>query len=189
MGCQCSRRDHPRSRGVYSPIIISSARAAGSSPLARGLPVVGRGRFASRGIIPARAGFTFAGSILCGRRRDHPRSRGVYIWDTALKVPEPGSSPLARGLRPLRSRSCHKRWIIPARAGFTHGRRGPAARRPDHPRSRGVYGRSRAGIFLVPGSSPLARGLPGRGAADAETSRIIPARAGFTREVFSAPAA
>ena len=71
-------RDHPRSRGVYRKVLFGTARAAGSSPLARGLPSETRtvekglgssplarglrrdapGAACTRGIIPARAGFT-----------------------------------------------------------------------------------------------------------------------------------
>ena len=70
--------------------------------------------------------------------------------------------------------------IIPARAGFTvDGNPGRGAD-PDHPRSRGVYTRSRSRPRDSPGSSPLARGLLGRLYEDAYAVRIIPARAGFT---------
>ena len=112
-------RDHPRSRGVYPTADELNKGIHGSSPLARGLPysLVLPGVW--RGIIPARAGFTYRQYIL---------RRGVK-----------GSSPLARGLRvpecfsPLRLR------IIPARAGFTARPRRPAHITRDHPRSRGVY--------------------------------------------------
>ena len=53
-----ARRDHPRSRGVYSGSCSCRAGTQGSSPLARGLR---RGRARGREnprIIPARAGFT-----------------------------------------------------------------------------------------------------------------------------------
>ena len=33
-----THRDHPRSRGVYTGLTISTPRPPGSSPLARGLP-------------------------------------------------------------------------------------------------------------------------------------------------------
>ena len=113
------RTDHPRSRGVYPTADELNKGIHGSSPLARGLPysLVLPGVW--RGIIPARAGFTYRQYIL---------RRGVK-----------GSSPLARGLRvpecfsPLRLR------IIPARAGFTARPRRPAHITRDHPRSRGVY--------------------------------------------------
>ena len=94
-----------------------------------------------------------------------------------------GSSPLARGLPRMSEAPPGLSRIIPARAGFTRGRREEAGRSRDHPRSRGVYGARAAARTRLEGSSPLARGLhilvilpwDGRG--------IIPARAGFTREL------
>ena len=72
--------------------------------------------------------------------------------------------------------------IIPARAGFTS----PPTRRGhtswDHPRSRGVYCRSKSLSMRMTGSSPLARGLRGLLGPCRRVVRIIPARAGFTRE-------
>ena len=50
----------------------------------------------------------------------------------------------------------------------------------DHPRSRGVYGKSRPSAGLGSGSSPRARGLPCRGPGRHRRRGIIPARAGFT---------
>ena len=52
------------------------------------------------------------------------------------------------------------RRIIPARAGFTPGRRAWVTRLRDHPRSRGVYIDGVDDRLLKVGSSPLARGLP-----------------------------
>ena len=111
--------DHPRSRGVYETMGISLQFVAGSSPLARGLPVLGPVERRFGRIIPARAGFTSGGSRSRCRRSDHPRSRGVYDGvDRGEKV-DRGSSPLARGLPPVQS-NCAPVWrIIPARAGFT----------------------------------------------------------------------
>ena len=97
----------------------------------------------------------------------------------------PGSSPLARGLRNGASLDYQRRRIIPARAGFTHERASPPRYSQDHPRSRGVYGLIRVKARLVPGSSPLARGLPRLGHACDFEARIIPARAGFTFEEYS----
>ena len=111
--------DHPRSRGVYSKLIIHQPFAPGSSPLARGLrPPVGI-------VIP----FSW----------DHPRSRGVYPFVTTFVTTVLGSSPLARGL-PVEGRwNCAPCGIIPARAGFTTASSTGPASSPDHPRSRGVY--------------------------------------------------
>ena len=50
----------------------------------------------------------------------------------------------------------------------------------DHPRSRGVYDTPSQSTKAMPGSSPLARGLPVSTKATIRLRRIIPARAGFT---------
>ena len=173
--------DHPRSRGVYTPLILISVKFSGSSPLARGLRQ-GRQQYRRRpGIIPARAGFTAHAGLRRGQYPDHPRSRGVYIPGEASAAEATGSSPLARGL-PARLdvlRSLGR--IIPARAGFTgRGTRPPRTGR-DHPRSRGVYSMRNRAKTPMAGSSPLARGLRHEARPDSREDRIIPARAGFTR--------
>ena len=58
--CEAGRQDqdHPRSRGVYATARRKNARTAGSSPLARGLPLPWYRTLPEPGIIPARAGFT-----------------------------------------------------------------------------------------------------------------------------------
>ena len=112
--------------------------------------------------------------------RDHPRSRGVYSWQSSF--PPRGG-------------------IIPARAGFTaegnedpdRGQDHPRSRRVyaqwsarrarsagDHPRSRGVYRSFSACTWPCTGSSPLARGLLNVDEFCFIPLRIIPARAGFT---------
>ena len=175
-----SRRDHPRSRGVYSNMLPIELLTAGSSPLARGLPPRVAHPADAHGIIPARAGFTSARGRWPLIRSDHPRSRGVYPCRAGESNPRGGSSPLARGL-PRRGDGGggHPR-IIPARAGFTRRPTHMSGRAQDHPRSRGVY-RVLRGVWLsVGGSSPLARGLPSYPHRTPESARIIPARAGFT---------
>ena len=116
--------DHPRSRGVYPTTTRPWWAAAGSSPLARGLPATGPSPRPAGRIIPARAGFTCGAWAPPPRRRDHPRSRGVYSPSTAPPSPSPGSSPLARGLRFDGELAARPLGIIPARAGFTPWRRG-----------------------------------------------------------------
>ena len=91
-----------------------------------------------------------------------------------------GSSPLARGLRERLWRHNRVSGIIPARAGFTTRSSESWRRRPDHPRSRGVYGQVTGLDAGSPGSSPLARGLHGAPPAQHAPAGIIPARAGFT---------
>ena len=131
--------DHPRSRGVYASGARTTARSAGSSPLARGLPRRANHRGPRRRIIPARAGFTGAKTKLAGLGQDHPRSRGVYHSATGLMSLSDGSSPLARGLRSRGRWAPRPARIIPARAGFTAAGGGGADGQADHPRSRGVY--------------------------------------------------
>ena len=153
------REDHPRSRGVYSSPDGCRISGRGSSPLARGLHP-NRGDGGGRlGIIPARAGFTSLTPSLLSQYWDHPRSRGVYQAPDGQEEAVQGSSPLARGLRRVRSGPDWTCRIIPARAGFT--RRASRIRRtsPDHPRSRGVYGEININSDVLLGSSPLARGL------------------------------
>ena len=156
-----TRSDHPRSRGVYPVNADNVLGFGGSSPLARGLRrrlVVDDG---GHRIIPARAGFTGG---RCRRRcssGDHPRSRGVYTPAAAPVATAGGSSPLARGLRVSRSWELSLRRIIPARAGFTPPDDAGSTTDGDHPRSRGVYPTPTSRTDSRPGSSPLARGLPG----------------------------
>ena len=154
------RPDNPRSRGVYSDPRSARPERQGSSPLARGLRSGSPTPCASRRIIPARAGFTPGSTRSTGRARDHPRSRGVYGFQAAVPTSGPGSSPLARGLRPRQQQRRQRPGIIPARAGFTGGGPGASARWPDHPRSRGVYANAFGTADAILGSSPLARGLP-----------------------------
>ena len=158
----CSTRwrpDHPRSRGVYSSSSILVSFYAGSSPLARGLRCVktygaqhkgiipARAGFTTgaptsgptEGIIPARAGFTLISDSDGNLEGDHPRSRGVYRRKPCREEPSDGSSPLARGLRPVDGAAHQAVRIIPARAGFTRSGPGVGTRPWDHPRSRGVY--------------------------------------------------
>ena len=152
--------DHPRSRGVYGEPRGLPQKGRGSSPLARGLHKGSRRSITGIGIIPARAGFTFRPGRRRPRRRDHPRSRGVYQGTRSPARDHRGSSPLARGLPLTGPEQDPGPRIIPARAGFTdrHDRRGGGL--GDHPRSRGVY-------------RPTAW-------RRRRSRRIIPARAGFT---------
>ena len=155
----CSRRDHPRSRGVYCGPRPWAPHAAGSSPLARGLLAGHPDERAALRIIPARAGFTRHRSRARDRAQDHPRSRGVYMRFHLRSSGAFGSSPLARGLRWSGHSGPAEERIIPARAGFTRALYQRLPRVEDHPRSRGVYRPWRRPPAHPGGSSPLARGL------------------------------
>ena len=155
----------------------------GSSPLARGLRSP-RGQLSDRcRIIPARAGFTNQPPRRFVYAWDHPRSLGVYRNRAKTACKASGSSPLARGLQVESVVEVHGVRIIPARAGFTCGFRMCVRCAWDHPRSRGVYRPLCTGGPAPTGSSPLARGLPTVDVRRATTTRIIPARAGFTAAV------
>ena len=172
--------DHPRSRGVYTPLTASNVVCMGSSPLARGLLVCECLADECWGIIPARAGFTSRPPTRRKPHPDHPRSRGVYEQGLPAQLSLDGSSPLARGLRGNSEPVLRARRIIPARAGFTERSPNSGHQPSDHPRSRGVYLLRPRHEPHVRGSSPLARGL----LVDQDPVRridgIIPARAGFT---------
>ena len=172
--------DHPRSRGVYAPDEDADRSGCGSSPLARGLRHVCHRPADGLRIIPARAGFTRSGPTSASGSQDHPRSRGVYHGAGARRGTRGGSSPLARGLRAFCTPTRTASGIIPARAGFTHAGKTRVEFREDHPRSRGVYTQMTQYNANQQGSSPLARGLRGKGRVAHHGVRIIPARAGFT---------
>ena len=155
---------------------------SGSSPLARGLPQIPESLPIHSRIIPARAGFTDRLVPDVRDARDHPRSRGVYRFPRSRRITTIGSSPLARGLLRIGEGVQMRRGIIPARAGFTSGRTGSTSPARDHPRSRGVYEVPLTIRISQVGSSPLARGLRAIDLNDGRLHRIIPARAGFTRQ-------
>ena len=193
--------DHPRACGVYHPLGGPGLAARGSSPRVRGLRrPPGRGRPRLR-IIPARAGFTSRPSSTPPGPRDHPRACGVYTAKTlyeGFKIGSSprvrgllkaiisfdtgsGSSPRVRGLRLTGIRVNISKRIIPARAGFTRMSIVTPFWGADHPRACGVYGYWCVSPSRGVGSSPRVRGLLMGFHKVQEFSRIIPARAGFTR--------
>ena len=91
--------DHPRTRGVYVRVCACARRCAGSSPHTRGLRSAPPRASGAPRIIPAHAGFTSSPTIIVGRWRDHPRTRGVYPPSWVGGGDSWGSSPHTRGLR------------------------------------------------------------------------------------------
>ncbi len=154
-------RAHPRSRGEHSAGLQAVLAGEGSSPLARGARGeldIGAG---DRGLIPARAGSTSAHRSAGCTRRAHPRSRGEHSRPSRTDSARGGSSPLARGARPLTWGS---------RSAFRA-----------HPRSRGEHSAARTGAPHPRGSSPLARGARCLRRAVDRCRGLIPARAGSTK--------
>ena len=118
---------------------------------------------ATKGIIPARAGFTTVDTWLSYGREDHPRACGVYITGPIVQGCDVGSSPRVRGLRRHEA--------------------GKHSSPPDHPRACGVYSCSASFRLTMSGSSPRVRGLHGLTHIIFSYTGIIPARAGFTSAV------
>ena len=129
---------HPRSRGEHHTRGRWSQRSSGSSPLARGTRVGGRGGRDGERFIPARAGNTVPNGLFSPNAAVHPRSRGEHATPTPNVWEDDGSSPLARGTRRCSVSPATISRFIPARAGNT-----PLGT---------------ASSFLLHGSSPLARG-------------------------------
>ena len=173
-------RDHPRSRGEYTAASGGGTPPLGSSPLSRGILHRFPGDLEARGIIPALAGNTVPGRGITQARTDHPRSRGEYNQYNPHEVMSRGSSPLSRGIQPSARVHGESRGIIPALAGNTEASTSALVPVWDHPRSRGEYELAGGGVYLVPGSSPLSRGILDRDDIRTAVARIIPALAGNT---------
>ena len=90
---------HPRSRGEHYENVIKPVFDGGSSPLARGTRLVGRGGRESTRLIPARAGNTSRVLLPPPVVSAHPRSRGEHRCPLLGASGSCGSSPLARGTR------------------------------------------------------------------------------------------
>ena len=181
-----SQSAHPRWRGEHSFLCVPTYDYNGSSPLARGAPLVGFRHCLVARLIPAGAGSTC--SIPPGRPccTAHPRWRGEHELLELRYGIRDGSSPLARGAQnPGRTYRLTIR-LIPAGAGSTTGLSltGPVS--PAHPRWRGEHFYGTLVVASHCGSSPLARGAPTQATAFSCTSRLIPAGAGSTPGTHSA---
>ena len=113
--------DHPRERGEHVSLPTSNIASFGSSPRARGTPATrDRAGFGLR-IIPASAGNTRAAARAGWQIADHPRERGEHRTHRNHDELSAGSSPRARGTRPLKKCPSKSSGIIPASAGNTYG--------------------------------------------------------------------
>ena len=181
--------DHPRSCGANSGEVNGAFPDSGSSPLVRGQrcsvgPLLRLAR-----IIPARAGPTCIIYGVSHDTPDHPRSCGANIAFPHSKPGVFGSSPLVRGQLSVEFSTQGRLRIIPARAGPTCSSILYAVTTSDHPRSCGANCPTGRHTLPAAGSSPLVRGQREVNGALPANFRIIPARAGPTRDpfVFSLP--
>ena len=163
---------------MFAPDVI--LHAGGSSPLARGTRTNCCRQYCLRRFIPARAGNTSTPSTRPSASPVHPRSRGEHTPSSFARPSCSGSSPLARGTRPVVRQHRLDQRFIPARAGNTRSPNTRASTRPVHPRSRGEHDWCDSDSDIGDGSSPLARGTLDAFGALPLPVRFIPARAGNT---------
>ena len=130
---------------------------------------------------PAHAGNTHVNAEEAGSLEVHPRSRGEYLLTLHQTDPEPGSSPLTRGIRGPKPENVEKARFIPAHAGNTTGSSNGTRRTQVHPRSRGEYSSQHFGSCKWIGSSPLTRGILPVLIIFSHVFRFIPAHAGNTQ--------
>ena len=153
----------------------------GSSPLARGAPLLCSFQWVRYGLIPARAGSTADKFSLQLRTGAHPRSRGEHRLVRRWLRCRLGSSPLARGALGWVPAHLPNPGLIPARAGSTLRECPGGSWRRAHPRSRGEHRNFSTLNGRVGGSSPLARGALPVCATLPRVTGLIPARAGSTQ--------
>ena len=109
-------------RGEHSYFLRASSVKLGSSPHARGTPLLDDWDYSHHGIIPACAGNTLTKNKENRVRGDHPRMRGEHLGLSASVVGLGGSSPHARGTRSIKILRANGDGIIPACAGNTRAR-------------------------------------------------------------------
>ena len=101
-GIDVRNQDHPRSRGVYAVVDTITYAEGGSSPLARGLRLVGLRLLASVGIIPARAGFTLADPW---NPNDEPHYQTTFAFTADLALAPQSSDSVVVSQRSTRTPS------------------------------------------------------------------------------------
>ena len=174
-------------RGEHTLAYKPGDTTLGSSPHARGTHNALLAAIIKAGIIPACAGNTWQSEQSRLVAGDHPRMRGEHIDVWLDDFMREGSSPHARGTRRQWRGHGQSAGIIPACAGNTNHGRGFLRCRRDHPRMRGEHQprqRHRRGDW---GSSPHARGTLDGGSRKIRQHGIIPACAGNTCAILSAP--
>ena len=171
---------HPRLRGEHIGTSAGSAKPSGSSPPARGTQVLQREEEKLRRFIPACAGNTDSRRSGPSARTVHPRLRGEHGGVASARHRWNGSSPPARGTHRAADPGHRQRRFIPACAGNTRASQSPRERGTVHPRLRGEHHVATDFVKTIGGSSPPARGTPGRHQGARSRARFIPACAGNT---------
>ena len=175
------RPAHPRACGENTGTSGRPSSPYGSSPRVRGKLRSRRLHDLRHGLIPARAGKTGAGSVVCASRRAHPRACGENTPEYVAAKKKEGSSPRVRGKRDLDESLREDLGLIPARAGKTASAASTSTRPRAHPRACGENPKSLATRTTLHGSSPRVRGKRSLLWGSWACGRLIPARAGKTR--------
>ena len=143
-------RDHPRVCGEHRLMPPLASSRPGSSPRVRGTLWEDSQGIECKGIIPACAGNTSAGSGCPGWPGDHPRVCGEHYRFVYWPNTTSGSSPRVRGTRRPLAKCGYAMGIIPACAGNTFSSvSNPRAIRGSSPRVRGTHWLERGRIVVV----------------------------------------
>ena len=172
------RRVHPRERGESLVASGGAPAADGPSPRARGILNAVEGRPIGLGSIPASAGNPADRGAPADMVRVHPRERGESDHRPRARLPAPGPSPRARGIRRRAYPAPMRRGSIPASAGNPPFYLYAARELRVHPRERGESAMGLSAEESATGPSPRARGILDGHAAAADGLRSIPASAG-----------
>ena len=157
-----------------------SVAVAGSSPRGRGTLQVGLDPAPPLRFIPAWAGNTSTAACRPDRPPVHPRVGGEHRTILAGGILLGGSSPRGRGTHAFAPPGAVHGRFIPAWAGNTPIRPGPARSATLHPRVGGEHTLDAKTPRLADGSSPRWRGTQFRVDLLLERFRFIPAWAGNT---------
>ena len=129
---------------------------------------------ATRRFIPAHAGNTTAAIWMTVGYAVHPRARGEYAVRARGGVPQRGSSPRTRGIRPQSRKRGGPVRFIPAHAGNTDPAASFRGASPVHPRARGEYSGIRSSNRVRFRFIPAHAGNTASPAATPETSAVHP---------------
>ena len=140
-------------------------------------------------IIPAHAGNTWNAPTCWANKRDHPRTCGEHLIDSARRGLWSGSSPHMRGTQQRALADVNAIGIIPAHAGNTHPPTPYNTSGRDHPRTCGEHILLTNVLTGAWGSSPRMRGTRELGGPAAPGLGIIPAHAGNTSRFSKSSAA
>ena len=152
----------------------------GTSPPARGKPVIKHSDGRVERNIPACTGKTHPLPNCVRRGAEHPRLHGENPERQKRRYARNGTSPPARGKRIYKAHYLKTPRNIPACTGKTRPTCTPRMRRSEHPRLHGENEIDAALLTPDGGTSPPARGKPSYPRPECRTSRNIPACTGKT---------